>query len=469
MSRPTEESQSRQRVLKALRALLATEYGPGSRLPSVRELTRKHQVGPVTVSAALAELVREGLIVTQPGRGTFVAEAAPSAPVRDLGWQTVALSGSLVLPGELQAMLGPPPSGLIPFGSGYGDEALYPLDLLNRTTARVARRSSVWSRLPPEGLEPLRTWFAQQLSHEHRLDDVLIAPGGQSALSTALRALVPTGAPLLVESPTYYGVLAAARMIGARLIPVPTDHQGVRPDLLRAAFQASGAKVLYLQPLYANPTGAVLAPERRAAVIEAAEQAGAFIIEDDYARDLNLQGDLPAPLAAMAPDRVVYLRSITKSTAPGLRVAAIAALGPVRTRLRNARAVEDFFLSGPIQETALQVLTSRAWPRHVQHLRLTLRERRDVMQAALAREAPHLRVTGTPAGGFNLWVRLPEHTDDLAFVAEAARRGVQISAGRNYFPAESDGSFVRLSYAACSPLVIREGVSRLTSIAHGKA
>lgn len=117
----------------------------------------------------------------------------------------------------------------------------------------------------------------------------------------------------------------------------------------------------------------------------------------------------------------------------------------------------------------MQVLTSRAWPRHVQYLRATLRERRDVMCAAVARELPHFQVMTIPTGGFNLWVRLPNHTDDLTFVAEAARRGVQVSAGRNYFPAESDGSFVRLSYAACSPSVIEEGVSRLTSIDCGEA
>lgn len=469
MNPPSGPAQSRQRIADNLRALLAQEYRPGDRLPSVRDLTGRFQASPVTVSAALAQLVREGRIVTQPGRGTFMAESATPAPVRDLGWQTVALSESLALPGEMQAMLRPALSGLIPFGSGYGDESLYPLGLLHRAAASAARRPGVWARLPPEGLEPLRTWFAQQLGHEHRFEDVLIAPGGQAALSTALRALVPAGAPLLVESPTYYGVLAAARLLGIRLIPVPTDSQGVRPDLLRAAFRASGAKVLYLQPLYANPSGAVLSPERREAVVRAAEEAGAFIVEDDYARDLCLHGTPPAPLAALAPERVVYLRSVTKSTAPGLRVAAIAALGPVRTRLRTARAVEDFFLSGPVQETALQVLTSRAWPRHVQHLRASLRERRDVMLSALAREVPHLRVTGVPTGGFNLWLRLPDSADDLAFVAEAARLGVQVSAGRTSFPAESDGSYVRLSYAACPPQLIEEGVARLKSVPVGGA
>lgn len=464
MNRSSDVPQSRQRILEGLRAVLAQDFQPGDRLPSVRDLTARFQASPVTVSAALAQLVREGLIVTQPGRGTFVAAPAVPLPVRDLGWQTVALSESLALPGELQAMLRPVLSGLIPFGSGYGDESLYPLDLLHRASASAARRPGVWARLPPEGLEPLRTWFAQQLGHEHRLDDVLIAPGGQAALSTALRALVPPGAPLLVESPTYYGVLAAARLLGARLIPVPTDAQGVRPDLLRAAFRASGAKVLYLQPLYSNPTGAVLAPERREAVVRAAEEAGAFIIEDDYARDLCLQGTPPPPLAAYAPERVVYLRSVTKSTAPGLRVAAIAALGPVRTRLRNARAAEDFFLSGPVQETALQVLTSRAWPRHLQHLRTSLRERRDVMHSALTRDLPHLQVTALPTGGFNLWVRLPGDADDLAFVAEAARLGVQVSPGRTSFAAESDGAYVRLSYAACPPQLIEEGVARLKAM-----
>ena len=115
------------------------------------------------------------------------------------------------------------------------------------------------------------------------------------------------------------------------------------PDLLERAFPSSGARAVYLQPLCVKPTGAVLAPEHRAAVLNSAERAGAFVIEDDYARDLHFTGPAPPPLASQGEGRVIYLRSLTKVTAAGLRIAALIAHGPVLQCLKEARAVEDFF------------------------------------------------------------------------------------------------------------------------------
>ncbi|UQN08135.1 PLP-dependent aminotransferase family protein [Deinococcus sp. QL22] len=467
MSAEEKAAPSRQRLLLDLNTLLQHELGAGEQLPSVRELTRRYRASPVTVSAVLAQLTREGLIVTRPGHGTFKAQAPAAVQPLDLGWQTVTLSGRPTSPGYVQDLFRPPPPDLLPLGNGYPDETLQPLDLLSQALKAAGSRPGVWSRLPPEGLEALRVWFARALGGEYRASDVLIVPGGQAGLSTALRALLPVGAPLLVESPTYFGILAAAQAVGVRPIPVPTDAGGVRPDLLDLAFQSTGAKVVYLQPLYANPTGAVLAPERRAAVLAAAERVGAFIIEDDYARDLSLEGGGPPPLALSGEGRVVYLRSLTKAAAPGLRIAALIARGPVLTRLRHARAVEDFFLAGPLQEAALGMLTARGWPRHLKTLRDTLRGRRDTMVRALAQHWPEARLSLVPQGGYNLWVQVPEGLGDLEVVEQAARAGVQVSAGSGFFPAESHEAFVRLSYAAASPAVIEEGVRRLRALGKG--
>lgn len=461
MSSDTQGGTSRQRLLLDLRAWIKQEARLGERLPSVRELTRRYRTSPVTVSAVLSQLAREGLIVTRPGHGTFVAQAVPVPPAADLAWQTVALSGRPVSPGYVQDLFRPPQADTLPLGSGYPDETIQPLHLLQAALSKASRRPGVWSRLPPEGLEALRAWFARELGEAYRASDVLIVPGGQAALSTALRALLPIGAPLLVESPTYYGVLAAAGAAGVQPIPVPADTEGIRPDLLEVAFRSTGAKAVYLQPLYANPTGAVLAPERRAAVLAAAERAGAFVIEDDYARGLTLDGEAPPPLALSDPGRVVYLRSLTKVSAPGLRIAALIARGPVLTRLRHGRAIEDYFLAGPLQETALDLVTSRGWPRHLKDLQAALRERRTVMVGALGRHWPEARVTLVPRGGYNVWVQLPEGESDLDFVERAARAGVQVSAGSGFFPSEPSGAFVRLSYAGAGPAVIEEGVSRL--------
>jgi DNA-binding transcriptional MocR family regulator len=102
-----------------------------------------------------------------------------------------------------------------------------------------------------------------------RAHDVVITPGAQAGLATVLRALVPAGAPVLLESPAYLGAIAAARAAGLRVVPVPVDRDGVRPDLLADAFERTGARLFVCQPLFANPTGATLAADRRAAVLDA--------------------------------------------------------------------------------------------------------------------------------------------------------------------------------------------------------
>ena len=459
MRRTQEVETSKQRVRAKLKALIAG-LSAEDRLPPVRELIQRYRASPVTISAVIAELTQEGLVYTRPGAGTFVA--APPLPARglDLDWQTVTLSSRPAHAAEVYDLFQRPGTEDIPFGNGYLDETLQPTALLNRALKRAGNRPGLWGRTPPEGLEALRTWFASQLGQEYRASDVLIFPGGQMTLTTLLRSLLQPGAPLLVESPTYFGILAAARAAGVEALPVPADRQGIRPELLRKAFQETRAKLLYLQPLHSNPTGAVLVEERRAAVLEAATEADAFIIEDDYARELTFEGMAPPPLALRDPGRVLYLRSLTKLTAPGLRVAGLSGRGPVMTRLKQARMVESFFMSAALQETALQLVTSQEWPRHLRMLRTALQTRRDALVAAL-QEWPEVQLTQHPRGGYNAWLRLPDVLPNQELVKAARKRGVQLSAGTPFFAGEASGNFARLSYASVEPQLIREGVSRL--------
>jgi DNA-binding transcriptional MocR family regulator len=232
-------------------------------------------------------------------------------------------------------------------------------------------------------------------------------------------------------------------------VPVPVDRGGVRTDLLEAAFRATGAKVFVCQPLYANPHGASLALDRRAELLRIVRQAGAFLVEDDYARDLALDDDPPPPLASEDRDgHVVYLRSLTKAAAPGLRVGAIAARGAAGARIRAARVVDDFIVAGPLQEAALDVVSSPAWRRHRRTTAATLIERRDGLVAAVRRHVPGARVDLVPRGGFSLWVGLPDGIDDVAVAAAAEREGVIVSPGRPWFPAEAPSPFLRLTFAA---------------------
>ncbi|MEU2379232.1 PLP-dependent aminotransferase family protein [Streptomyces misionensis] len=449
-------------------------YSTGEKLPSSRALVERFRVSPVTVSRALAQLAAEGLVVTRPGAGAFRARPrAEREPAGDTSWQEVALSadGSAdLVPRTVDASgvtvsLAAPPPGVLEFNGGYLHPSLQPERAMAAALARAGRRPGAWARPPLEGLPELREWFAREIGGAVGAADVLIAAGGQAALATALRALAPPGAPVLVESPTYPGMLALARAGGLRPVPVPVDRDGVRPDLLADAFRATGARVFVCQPLFQNPTGAVLAADRRLEVLRIARAAGAFVIEDDFVRRLVHAdaGPLPRPLAADDPDGVVvHVGSLTKATSPSFRVSALAAHGPVLERLRAIQVVDTFFVPRPLQEAALELVGSPAWTRHLRTLAEELRLRREAMTRALALHLPELALPHVPSGGYHLWPRLPEGTDDAALSAAALRAGVALTPGRPYFSAEPPGPYVRLSFAAVAGTgEIADGVRRL--------
>ncbi|MFF3290093.1 PLP-dependent aminotransferase family protein [Streptomyces sp. NPDC003023] len=449
-------------------------YPTGGKLPSSRALVERFRVSPVTVSRALAQLAAEGLVVTRPGAGAYRAEPRPAAPpAGDTSWQEVALSADSaaeVVPRAVDASgvlvtLAAPPPGVVEFNGGYLHTSLQPERAMAAALTRAGRRPGAWGRPPTEGLPELREWFARGVGGTVTAADVLVTSGGQSALTTALRALAPPGAPVLVESPTYPGMLAIARAAGLRPVPVPTDAEGVRPELLAAAFHATGARVFVCQPLFQNPTGAVLAPARRADVLRIAREAGAFVVEDDFARRLahDDAGTLPPPLAAEDPDGVVvHVSSLTKATSPSLRVGVLAARGPVLERLRAIHVVDNFFVSRPLQEAALELVGAPAWSRHLRGVAAELKTRRDAMAAALRLALPDLALPHIPSGGQHLWLRLPDGTREAALVAAALRAGVAVAPGRPYFCAEPPAGHLRLSFAGVAgPAEIAEGVRRM--------
>ncbi|MFD9976438.1 PLP-dependent aminotransferase family protein [Streptomyces sp. NPDC059017] len=450
-------------------------YSSGEKLPSSRALVERHRVSPVTVSRALAQLAAEGLVVTRPGAGVFRAQPRTAPTAVDTSWQEVALSADAaeVVPRAVDASgvlvtLAAPPPGVIEFNGGYLHPSLQPEQAMAAALARAGRRPGAWGRPPTDGLPELRDWFARGIGPDFTAAEVLVTAGGQSALTTALRALAPPGTPVLVESPTYPGMLAIARAAGLRPVPVPAEPaHGVRPDLLADAFRATGARVFVTQPLFQNPTGAVLAPERRGEVLRIARAAGAFVVEDDFARRLVHAdaGPLPATLAADDPEGVVvHVCSLTKATSPSLRVGALAARGPVLERLRAIHVVDNFFVPRPLQEAALELVGAPAWNRHLRSVAAELKTRRDAMTAALRLRLPELALPHVPAGGHHLWLRLPDGTDETALVSAALRAGVAVAPGRPYFSAEPPAGHLRLSFAGVAGAAeITEGVRRLRS------
>ncbi len=425
-------------------------------MPATRALVLQYGASPVTVQRAMRQLVALGLVDSRPGVGTFV-RAARAARAADYGWQTAALGtprGSSVLSSTQRA----PAPDAIGLHSGYPARDLLPDRMVRAAIGRAARTETALTRAPAAGIPELQAWFASELSAHAPAGvgavtarDVIVTAGSQSGLSSVFGSLVGVGRPLLIESPTYWGANLAARQIGVQLVPVPTTPVGPDPDDVERAFQLSGARAFYAQPTFANPTGGQWSVERGREILEVVRRHGAFLIEDDWAHDLAIDAD-PRPLAALDDEgHVVYLRSLTKSVSPSLRVAAVIARGPARDRVVAERAAESMYVSGLLQAAALDVVTQAGWRGHLRRVRDELRERRDLLMHGLRQHVPAAHVESIPVGGLNLWARLPDGTDVDLLARACETRGVILAPGAEWFPAEPSGPYVRLSFCGEAP------------------
>lgn len=444
------------RIVAELRDWVRTAGG-GARLPSTRELVARHRAGPATVQRALRTLADQGLIETRPGVGTFVRSVRTARPV-DHGWQTAALRSPPSTDPVLVTALRSVPDDVIALHSGYPDRELLPERLVRAALTRATRGGAAFARPPAAGLPELRSWFAAELAAAAptgvtppAAGDVLVLPGSQSGLSSVFRALVGPGRPLLLESPTYWGAIRAARQAGVRIVPVPSGPAGPDPAELARAFAETGARAFYAQPDHANPTGAQWPRALREQVLDLLRAHGAFLVEDDWAHDFGIAAT-PVPLAAADDSgHVVHLRSLTKSVSPAVRVAAVVARGPARDRILADRAAESMYVSALLQTAALQVVTEPGWRRHLAGLRQQLRARRDLLVTAVREHVPDAVLEHVPAGGLNLWLRLPDGTDAHRVVRDCEAAGVVIAPGTEWFPAEPTGPYVRLNYAGPDP------------------
>ncbi|NMD56672.1 MULTISPECIES: PLP-dependent aminotransferase family protein [Tsukamurella] len=444
------------RLTTALRAWIAAAP-PGAKLPSTRTLVAEHRVSPVTVQQALRSLTALGEIETRPGIGSFARVERATRPV-DLGWQTAALGATGRRKPASSTALQPSDGDAIGLHSGYPARELLPERLVRPALARASRSEALLGRPPIAGVPELRSWFAAELAALTPAGvgpvgarDVVVTPGSQGALLTAFRALVGAGRPLVMESPTYWGAILAAEQAGVEVVPVPSGPSGPDPDVVRRVFADTGARAFYAQPAFASPTGAVWDSDRAGAVLDAVREAGAFLIEDDYARDFGID-TAPVPLAARDDaGHVVYVRSLSKSVAPAVRVAAVIARGPARERILADTQADAMYVSGVLQSVALDVVTTPAWRAHLRRLGRSLGERRDLLLRSLHEHAPAIAVEAVPRGGLALWARLPDEVDLDAVVDRCRRDGLVVGPGDEWFPAEPTGNHLRLAYAGPHP------------------
>jgi 2-aminoadipate transaminase len=458
-------------IANQLREYIRTGALPvGSRLPTIRELAHQYGLTRLTVQGAYAELQSEGLVEATVGRGTFVADHLPiptslhTPPVPRLSPPSWLSQGILA---DMMRMTAHP--DLLSFAQAIPESATFPTQDFGRSLRSALDDPTSLSYGSTQGELSLREQVAHILLDRGIVtppDLVLITSGAQHAIDLALRAFVSPENVLLVEEPTYVGMIELAAQRGQQIVGIPSDEQGILPDAVETACKRYHPSLLYLIPTFHNPTGLSLSSERKQALLRLARTYDFLIFEDDVAGMLAYADtSTPALKASDTDGRVIYGTSFSKVLLPGVRLGMIVAEEKYLLPLLAARRTGDLFSSPLLQHALADYLHRHHLSSHLQHVRPLYRARRDAMLSALQRHLPECSWT-CPQGGFNLWVAFPEQINERDFYLQAIERGVGIAPGAAFFLQSQSRAHMRLSFGAHTPEHIEQGIAILGELLH---
>jgi GntR family transcriptional regulator/MocR family aminotransferase len=466
---------------RALRtAILAGRLRGGERLASTRSLARELGVSRNTVLQAYEQLVAEGYATTRGGSGTYVAEALPvgaggvqrPSEARDPAREAPRLSAfgrrleAGVPRGHASWSL---PRERVPFDFRYGEPAYADLPLATwaRILGRRARRLSV-KRLayqPPGGPDELREALAGYLARARGVvcspEQIVAVRGSQQAIDLATRLLVDPGDVVVLEEPHYTGFSFCLTALGAKLVCVPADEQGLRVEELDAV---AGPRLACVTPSHQFPAGGVLSLARRLALLEWARRRSAWILEDDYDGEFRFEGRPIECLQALdRHGRVLYTGTASKCLFPALRIGWLVAPASLAGPLRAAKALADTGTATLEQLAFADFVAEGHLERHVRRSRARHAARRRALVEALDGElGPRARVLGASAG-LHVLLRLDElAARDVRRLREACReRGVGVYPAAPFYARPPARAELLLGYGALDEGAIHEGVRRL--------
>jgi 2-aminoadipate transaminase len=361
---------------------------------------------------------------------------------------------------------------MISFAGGYPSPSLFDAEGLHAAMEHAMRAPPAeWLQYANTqgelGLrEALAAWMARR-GIQAPADRVLVTTGSQQGFDLILRVLIDPGDTVLVERPTYTTALQALRHAGARVASVGTDAQGMDVDELATLLDGKiSCKAIYTLPTFGNPTGATMPLARRKRLIELAQRHDVLIIEDDAYGDVRFDGDDVAPLAALAreagaQDKVVYLSTLSKIAAPGLRVGWMLAAPEILQRCVIAKQTVDLSTSPWIQGAATHYLKSGQLERHLPRIVAAYREQAHAMVHGLRERLAGYLAFSAPQGGMFVWGTLPTGVDAAVLLRKAIDENVMYVPGAPFYAEAADPRTLRLCFSMSSPERIRTGVARL--------
>ncbi|WP_412541137.1 PLP-dependent aminotransferase family protein [Longispora sp. K20-0274] len=299
-------------------------------------------------------------------------------------------------------------------------------------------------------------------------DDVVVTTGAQQALDLVARVFLDPGDVVLAEGPSYVGALGVFQAAQADVVHVPMDDLGLIPSALSAALEDMAkagrrVKFLYTVPTYHNPGGVTLPNDRRDEIIEICARAGLLILEDNPYGLLGFDSEPLPALRSRVREGIIYLGTFSKTFASGVRVGWILAPHAVRDKLVMASEAQILCPSMLSQSAVTAYFTTMPWQEQLKKFQGVYAERRDAVLTALDDFMPAGAQWTRPAGGFYVWLTLPDGLDSKAMVPRAINNRVAYVPGTGFYADGTGQQHLRLSYCFPPPERIREGVRRLAA------
>ncbi|MBH8551495.1 PLP-dependent aminotransferase family protein [Nostocaceae cyanobacterium CENA357] len=415
----------------------------GQKLPSIRVLSTSIQVNKLTVIEAYSLLEADGLIHARQGSGYFVnpkttvtsgltlrSNFSPSQEV------IISQGGGSFFEQYTTSIQARRQQNIIEFSSGFPSTSIS--DNLQRVAKRALAKAgdTLFREDFPQGQLLLRQLIAQMLIQqglEVSSEEIIITSGSQQALSLAMQYYLRKDDWVIVETPTYHGALGILKNLQAKVIGIPMTAEGINLELLEQYLKSHRPKLIYTISTLHNPTGITTSLAHRQALITLARQYECFILEDNAYEGLKFQ-PVPPPIKALDRyDLVTYISTFSKTLMPGLRIGYMVVTGEHHQPLVKQKLLNDLHVSTVSQVIVSEFLASGHYRRHLNRLRISNLQSRNVMLQALESYFPDAIAWTIPKGGLFLWTHLPNHLPIQTICSEALSHNVLIASGAAFF------------------------------------
>lgn len=366
---------------------------------------------------------------------------------------------------EILKVVGNP--GIMSLAGGIPSPDSFPMDIFSELTERVLvkYRSGAFQYDLTEGFIPLReqvSLLMEQRGIRTSPDAVNITSGSQGVLDAAAKLMISKGDKIALEAPTYLGAISAFNPYEPEYVPMEMDDDGLLPEALEETLKTHDIKFIYLVPTFQNPTGRSITMARRERIAEIIQTHKALLIEDDPYSALRYRGDALPPVKTLAPDNVIYVSTLSKVFAPGLRIGFYAAPRFIREWLVLVKQGVDLHTSTFNQALAAEYLAGGYLEQQLPKITDLYRPRQQAMTEALRRHLPRDFKVSPSDGGMFLWVTGPRGLDGMALYQKAIENGVAFVPGQFFYTDPDQGhETMRLNYTMADEQTLAKAVEKL--------